>query len=150
MPMSQMSGGSGAPSASAPTGPPPIGQKRPIGAVVSSIVAGGRTLFQKHVELAKIEAAEAAGVRAKGAGLMGAAGVLGLFAFGFIALSGSAALDLVLPLWAAYLIIAIVIGVIGWVLVLAGRRAIKTAPTPELSQAMLKEDARWAKRQLAR
>jgi hypothetical protein len=148
--MSQVTGGGAegpAPAAAAPSAP---GAKRPIGAVVSSIVDGGRTLFRKHVELAKIEASEAAGARAKGAGMMGAAGVLGLFAFGFIALSGSAALDLVLPLWAAYLIVAAVIGMIGWVLVAVGRKAIKTAPTPELSRATLKEDARWAKQQLAR
>jgi hypothetical protein len=148
--MSQVNGGSDAAGASTVAGPPPSGQKRPIGVVVSSIVEGGRALLRKHVELAKIEAAEAAGARAKGAGLMGGAGVVALFAFGFAALSGSAALDLVMPLWAAYLVVAAVLGVIGWVLVLVGRRTIRTAPTPELSRATLKEDARWAKQQLAR
>jgi nitrate/nitrite transporter NarK len=107
-------------------------------------------LIRKQVELAKIEAGEAVAVRAKGAGMMGAAAVLGLFALGFVAASGSAALDLVLPTWAALLIVAAVLGLIGWALVLAGRRAIKTAPTPEQTQETLKEDARWAKRQLAR
>ena len=126
------------------------GARRPIGAVVSSIVDGVRTLIRKQVELAKIEAGEAVAVRAKGAGMMGAAAVLGLFALGFVAASGSAALDLVLPTWAALLIVAAVLGLIGWALVLAGRRAIKTAPTPEQTQETLKEDARWAKRQLAR
>ena len=135
--MSQVDGGS-------------AGGRRPIGAVVSSIVDGVRTLFRKQVELAKIEAGEAVAVRAKGAGMMGAAAVLGLFALGFVAASGSAALDLVLPTWAALLIVAAVLGLIGWALVLAGRRAIKTAPTPEQTQETLKEDARWAKRQLAR
>jgi Putative Actinobacterial Holin-X, holin superfamily III len=149
--MSQVNGpGAEASGPSTAAGPPPGGARRPIGVVVASVVDGAKTLIRNHVELAKIEAGEAVGARAKGAGLMGAAGVLALFAFGFVALSGSAALDLVLPAWAAHLIVAVVIGVIGWVLVLAGRRAIRTAPTPQLTQEALKEDARWAKRQLAR
>ncbi len=149
--MSQVNGGGAeAQGAATATGPSPNGAKRPIGVVVSSIVNGVGTLIRKQVELAKIEAGEAVAVRAKGAGLMGGAGVLGLYAFGFVAAAGAAALDLVLPLWAALLIVAAVLGVIGWVLVLAGRRAMRTAPTPQLTQEALKEDAQWAKRQLAR
>jgi hypothetical protein len=75
---------------------------------------------------------------------------MGVFALIFVLASGSAALDLVLPRWAANLIVASVLGLIAWVLVLVGRRAIKSAPKPEQTQETLKEDARWAKRQLAR
>jgi uncharacterized membrane protein YqjE len=146
--MSQVNGGasgtSTAPSSS------PDGTRRPIGAVVSSIVDGVRTLVRQQVELAKIEAGEAVAVRAMGAGMMGAAAVVGLFALGFAAASGSAALDLVMPTWTAHLIVAAVFGVIAAALVLVGRRAIRTAPRPERTQETLKEDARWAKRQLAR
>src|SRR3972149_9381487 len=119
--------------------------KRPIRGVVStSIVEGVQTLVRKEVELAKIEAGEAVAVRAKGGGMMAAAGVVGLFALGFAAASGSAALDLVLPAWAAYLIVGAAFAVIAAARVLAGRRAIRTAPTPERTQETLKEDARWA------
>ena len=93
---------------------------------------------------------EAAGDRAKGAGMMAAAAVLGLFALGFAAASGSAALDLVLPAWASHLIVAAVFIAISGALVLAGRRTMQTAPKPERSQETLKEDAQWAKKQLAR
>jgi len=147
--MSTVNGGAGAsgtPAVDAPT----RGARRPIGVVISSIVGGAQTLIRKQVELAKIEVGEAAAARGKGVGLMVTAAVLGFLAIWFVALSGSAALDLVLPTWAAHLIIAVVLGVIGWVLVVVGRRAIKTAPTPKLSQETMKEDARWAKRQLAR
>jgi hypothetical protein len=147
--MSQVNGG-GAGAETSPAPSPSGDSKRPIGVVVSSIVDGARLLARKHVELAKIEAGEAVAVRGKGAGLISTAGVIGFIAIVFVALSGSAALDIVVPTWAAYLIVAGILGVIGWVLVAAGRRAIKTAPTPELSREALKEDARWAKRQLAR
>lgn len=149
--MSQVNGGvPGATEATGATGPPPSDGKRPIGVVISSIVDGVRTLFRQQVELARIEAGEAVAERAKGAGMMAAAGVVGLFALVFVAASGSAALDLVLPRWAAHLIVAAVFALIAGVLVLAGRRAIRTAPTPQRTQEQLKEDARWAKRQLAR
>ncbi len=144
--MSQVNGGA----TEASTTSSPSGGRRPIGAVVSSIVEGVQTLIRKQVELAKIEAGEAVAVRAKGAGMMAAAAVLGLFALGFAAASGSAALDNVLPAWAARLIVAAVFGVTAAALVLAGRRAIRTAPTPERTQETLKEDARWARQQLAR
>ena len=149
--MSQVNGGVGAatPEGTTANGPP-SGARRPIGAVVSSITDGVRTLIRKQVELAKIEVTEAVAVRAKGAVLMGAAAVVGIFALGFAAASGSAALDIALPRWAAHLIVAGVFAVITAALVLAGRRAMRTAPKPGRTQETLKEDARWAKRQLAR
>jgi hypothetical protein len=147
--VSQVNAGTGAPPNGA-AAPPPGGARRPIGAVVSSIVDGARTLVRKEIELAKIEATEAVAVRAKGAGLMGSAGVFGLFAVGFAGVAGAAALNLVLPRWAAYLIVAAVFGIFAAIMVAVGRRAIKTAPKPERTQETLKEDARWAKRQLAR
>jgi len=125
--------------------------KRPLGTVVASAVDGVRTLLRKHVELAKLEAGAAVSVRAAGAGMMLVAGVLAMFAFGFVAAAGAAALALVLPVWAAILIVAVLLLAIAGVLVLLGGRAIRTAPPmAERTQEMLKEDARWAKQQIAR
>ena len=140
----------GTPSAGPSGGPPPLRPRRPLGVVIASAIDGARSLVRKHVELARIEVAEAASVRAKGVALMAVAAVLGLYALGFAAASASAALDLVLPAWAAHLIVAAVFVAIAGALVLAGRRTIRTAPTPERTQETLKEDARWAKQQLAR
>jgi hypothetical protein len=140
----------GTPGAAA-SGPPPPRPKRPLGAVITSAIDGTRTLVRKQVELARIEMTEAVSVRAKGAGLMAGAAVMGLFALGFAAAAGAAALDLVLPTWAAILIVAGIFVVIAGVLALVGRSAIKNAPTtPEQTQETLKEDARWARQQLAR
>jgi hypothetical protein len=119
--------------------------------VIASAVDDARTLVRKHVELTRIEVAEAVSARAIGVGLMVAAGVVGLYAIGFAAAAGSAALDLVLPTWAADLAVAAASVLLAGGLVLAGRRAMRTAPTtPKRTQETLKEDARWAKRQLAR
>jgi uncharacterized membrane protein len=124
--------------------------KRPLGTVVASAVEAARSLARKHVELAKIEAAEAASVRAAGAGMMGAAGALAMLAFAFVAAAGAAALALVMPVWAAILIVAVMLLAVAGVLVLIGRRSIRTAPGVERTKELLKEDARWARQQIAR
>jgi Putative Actinobacterial Holin-X, holin superfamily III len=140
----------GAPSAEA-SGPPPPRSKRPLGALITSAIDGTRVLVRKQVELARIEMTEAVSVRAKGAGMMAGAAVMGLFALGFAAAAGSVALALVLPAWAANLIVAAVFVAIAGALALIGRNAIRNAPTtPEQTQETLKEDARWARQQLAR
>ena len=126
-------------------------EKRPLGTVVASAVAGFRTLVREHVNLAKLEVNEAASVRAQGVGMMGAAVVMAMYALGFVAAAGAAALALVLPVWAAILIVAAVLLLVAAVLVLVARRALRTAPTPaERTRETLKEDVRWAKRQIAR
>jgi Putative Actinobacterial Holin-X, holin superfamily III len=130
---------------------PPHRPKRPLGAVITSAMDGTRTLLRKQVELARIEMTEAVSVRAKSAGMMAGAAVMALFALGFAAAAGSAALALVLPTWAANLIVAAVFVAIAGALALVGRNAIRNAPTtPEQTQQTLKEDARWARQQLAR
>jgi uncharacterized membrane protein len=126
-------------------------EPRPIGVILASVIGGFRSLAGKHVELAKIEAAEAAAVRGKGAGMFGAAAVVAMYAVGFLAAAGAAALALVVPVWAAILIVAVVMLAVAWVLVTVGRRTLRDAPAPgERTREMLKEDARWAKQQIAR
>ena len=125
--------------------------RRPLGTVVASAVDGLRTLARAHVDLAKIEVGEAASVRAKGAGMFGAAGVAAMYAVGFVAAAGAAALALVLPVWAAILIVGALLLLIAGALVVIARRALRTAPPPaERTRETLKEDARWARRQIAR
>ena len=127
------------------------GAKRPLGVVAASAVDGARRLLRKHLELAKLEVTGAVSVRAAGAGMMAAAGVVALLAVGFVAAAGAAALALVMPTWAAILIVAAVLLAIAGVLVLVGRRAIRTAPPmAERTRQTMKEDARWARQQIAR
>jgi MFS family permease len=126
-------------------------QRRPLGTVVASAVDGFRALARAHVDLAKLEVREAASTRSQGVGLIGAAAVMAMYALGFVAAAGAAALALVLPAWAAILIVAGVLALVAGALVLIARRALRTAPAPaRRTQEALKEDARWARRQIAR
>ena len=141
-----------APHAEEATGPPPwADDRRSLGQVIRSVLEGLSSMFRKEVELAKIEMTEAVSSRAKGIGMMAAAGVAALFALVFLAAAGSAALDLVLPTWAARLIVAGVFVLIGVGVFLAGRRAMSaTSVTPKRTQETLKEDVKWAKQQIRR
>jgi hypothetical protein len=134
------------------TGETAVGaSKRPLGTVVASAVQGFRTLARKHVELAKLEVAEAASARVQGLGMFAAAAVVMMYAVGFAAAAGAAALALVLPVWASILIVTALLIAIAGVLSLAGRRALRSAPAAaERTRETLKEDARWAKRQMGR
>ena len=142
-------GGSPAPEAIAASAMP--GGQRPIGTVVASAVGGLRTLIRQHAELAKIEVSEAASVRAQGAGMFAAAGVVGMYAIGFAGAAAAAGLAVVLPVWAAILIVTVLLLIVAGVLVLIGRRTLRTAPPPGVrTRETLKEDARWAQQQISR
>ena len=122
-----------------------------MGVVVASAIEGFRTLARQHLELAKIEVVEAASIRGQGVGMMAAAAVVVMYAIGFLAAAGAAALALIWPVWASILTVAVVMAVVAWVLVLVGRRTIRTAPPPVTrTKETLKGDARWAQRQIER
>ena len=121
------------------------------GPLLRSIAADVQTLLSKQIELAKQELGEMVGTRAKAVGVFGAAAVLGLFVIGFLGLAGAEALDLVLPRWAAMLIVAAVFGALAAVAFVLARRWLRSsAAKPALTQESLKEDVRWAKQQLKR
>jgi hypothetical protein len=125
--------------------------KRPFGAVIASAIEGFRTLARKHAELARLEVTEAASIRLQGVGMIAAATVVAIYAVGFAAAAGAAGLAVVLPTWAAILIVAALLIVVAGVLVVVARRALRTAPPAgERTRDTMKEDARWAKRQIER
>lgn len=119
--------------------------------LLRSIVADLSTLVTKQIELAKQELGEMVGTRAKAIGVFVTAAVLGLFVIGFLGLAGAEALDLVLPRWAAMLIVAAVFGLVAAIAIVVARGLLRSAASkPELTEATLKEDVRWAKQQLKR
>ena len=138
----------------APTSPAAAGQssnsKRSIGSLVTSVIDGVKQLVRHEVELAKLEATEALSVKAKGAGLLASAGVVALYAVGFLAAAGAAALAIVLPWWASLLIVGALFAVIGAVLFAMGRKELKTPAGVARTQETLKEDVRWAKQQIGK
>jgi MFS family permease len=125
--------------------------ERGTGPLLRSIATDISTLVSKQIELAKQEIGEMVGARAKAVGVFGAAAVLGLFVIGFLGMAGAEALDIVLPRWAAMLVVAAVFAILAAVAIVAARGWLRSsASKPELTQESLKEDVRWAKQQLKR
>ena len=151
-------GGRGAPQVGTPppgTLPPDASPStnggRGTGPLLRSIAADVSTLVSKQIELAKQEIGEMVSARSKAIGVFGAAAVLGLFVIGFLGMAGAEALDLVLPRWAAMLIMAAVFGVLAAVAIVLARGWLRSsASKPELTRESLKEDVQWAKQQLKR
>ncbi|MDQ4005655.1 MAG: YihY family inner membrane protein [Actinomycetota bacterium] len=119
--------------------------------LVGQVAGDVGTLVKKEVELARQEIMEAVTSRLKGAAVFAAIGVIAMFIVGFLAAAGAAALDLVLPTWAALLIVAGVFVIIAILAFLVGRRLLKQPPmAPEQTKKTIKEDVEWAKAQLRR
>ena len=107
-------------------------------------------LIRQQVALAKEEMRGIAAEKATGGALLAAAAVFALFVLGFASQAGAAALDLVLPRWAALLIVAGIYLVLAVIAVLIGRNALAAPATPERTKQTVKEDLEWAKRKLQR
>jgi membrane protein len=107
-------------------------------------------LIRKEVELARQEITEGISAKLQGAAAFGVAAALGLFVLGFLGAAAAAALALVLPLWAALLIVAgvVLVGAVG--AALFGRSRLKETVAPERAKRTIKEDVEWARAQLRR
>jgi predicted phage tail protein len=107
------------------------------------------TLMRKEVELAKEEMLTAILARVKAAAGLAVGGVLGLLGLLFAALGGAAALGLVLPWWAAALIVA---GAFWALMVLGLSFALVRAKRPPMAPTetirTIKEDVEWSRKQL--
>ncbi|SDT79427.1 phage holin family protein [Actinoplanes derwentensis] len=93
-------------------------------------------LVRDEITLAKAELAEKGKRAGIGAGLFGGAGVLAMYGVGAAIATGIIALDLVLPLWLAALIVTVVLFVIAGVLALLGKGQVSRAVPPEPSAAI--------------
>jgi YihY family inner membrane protein len=131
--------------------PPAVSGRRSTVELLRTIGVDLSTLAKKEVELARQEVMEGLMARAKAAGALAAAAVLGLFVVGFVGLTAAEALDGVMRPWASRLVVA------GCFLLLAGvaalfgaRRAKRPSLAPQETKRTVKEDVEWAKRQLKR
>jgi MFS family permease len=104
-------------------------------------------LARQEVELAKAELAVKGKRAGQGAGMLGGAGLFGLYALGALTAAAILGLATAVAGWLAALIVAAVYGAIAGVLALTGRSKVTAAtpPVPEQATESVKEDVRWAK-----
>ena len=123
---------------SASTTPPrrAAGSAQPtLGELIARISENISALVRGEIDLAKAKGQRMAKEMGLGAGLLAAAGVLALFIFGLLLGAMTAALSNVMPLWAAFLVVALILTVIAVPMALIGIKRLKAAkadtPTPQ-------------------
>jgi uncharacterized protein YacL len=125
-------------------------RERPIGELLRQLSEETTRLVHQELELAKAELTQKGKQAGLGAGLFGAAGVIGLLAAAALTACFILALNAAMPAWLAALIVAVVYGVVAALLALRGRDRVKQAvpPVPEQTIETVKEDVEWAKTQM--
>ena len=100
------------------------------------------TLVRDDLALARAEMTEKGKRAGKGAGLLGAGGVLAMYGLGALLVTIGALLALAMPVWLAALIVTVVLFAAAGVLALVGRNEVKRAapPVPERAKENVQAD----------
>jgi uncharacterized membrane protein YqjE len=117
-----------------------------LGEIIGDISQGLSQLFRQEVELAKVELKAEASKAGKAAGMFSGAGIAGLLTAIMLSFALTYALDNVMPLGWAALIVAVLWAIIAAVLFTMARNQARTiSPMPTQTIETLKEDAKWLK-----
>ncbi len=121
-----------------------------VGELLKRLSRETTLLVRQEIDLAKTELTEKGKQAGAGAGMFGAAGIVGLLALGaftaFVILLLSASME---P-WLAALIVTIAYGAAAGILALTGKKKFQQASplAPEQTVQTVKEDVQWAKTQV--
>lgn len=117
-----------------------------IGELLRRLSQDTTELVRQEMALARAELTEQGRQAGTGAGMLGGAAVAALLALGALSASAIAALDEVVALWLAALIVAALWGAAAAILGLRGRDEVREAmPPAQQTTETVKEDVRWAK-----
>ena len=138
------------------TGHPPPGSRYTFGArptvgaaaALKAVAQDTSELIRAEIELAKAELAQGAKANGIGIGMMLGAAVLLWLAVQGLLIAAGFALALVVPGWAAALIVAAVLILVAIVLVLIGRSKLGTPVSVEQAKTNVQEDVAWVKTHL--
>ena len=124
------------PEAATPGAEPTVAQ------LIQQVTEESSRLVRTELKLAQAEMTEKAKTAGVGLGAFGAAGILALYGVGCLILTGVYALSLVLPAWAAALIVGAVVLAIAGVAALVGKKKVSeaTPPVPEHAVENVKAD----------
>jgi hypothetical protein len=118
-----------------------------LGELVATATRDMSLLIHKEMELAKTELAQSAAKAGVGAGLLGGAGFVGLFALVLASFAGAfgfaAGLDI--AIWAGFLCMTGVYLLAAGVLAVLGIGRMKTVGGPERTKRTVKADLAWVR-----
>ena len=116
------------------------------GQLMSQLSEQTSTLVRSELQLAQVELKNSAKHAGLGVGLFSVAGVLAWFGLGALIATAIIALDLVLPLWAAALIVTLLLFVAAGIAALVGKKQVQQiTPTPERTVENVKLDVQEVK-----
>jgi uncharacterized membrane protein YqjE len=116
--------------------------------LLQDIIRNVQEIVRSEVRLAKTEIREEAAKTKASMVLLGAGAVTGLFAILFLLLMIVSALALVMPNWAAALVVGAALAVAAGVMLAGGVKSFQRIhPTPDRTVETIKENIQWAKQQ---
>ena len=118
---------------------------RSIPEILQDSLGNIQDIVRAEVRLAKAELGEDLNRARSGGLLIGVGAVAAIFSALFILLGCVYALGLVMPNWAAALVVAAAVGVAAAATLTLGLKRLKTIQAAPKTAATLKENVRWAK-----
>ncbi len=128
------------------------GDPQSVGSLIRGILLDLRALIREEIALARVEIHEQAG-RARAAALsFGVAAAALAFGGTFLLVAVAVAIAdfLAWPVWAGFLVVAVLLSIVGLVTLSSGRRQLrKVNPVPEETVSTLKENSEWIAKRLS-
>jgi uncharacterized membrane protein YqjE len=121
-------------------------QDRPMSDVIKDIIANVQSMVRSEIRLAKAELKEETGRTMAAAKLLGIGAGLGFFAIAFVLTGLALLLALVMPAWAATLLVGVALGIGAAVMLSKGREQL-SVPTARKTIDNVKENVEWMKNQ---
>jgi Putative Actinobacterial Holin-X, holin superfamily III len=118
---------------------------RSIPEILQDVLTNIQDIVRAEVRLAKAELRDELNAARSGGILIGVGAVAVIFSALFLLMACVYALSLVMPNWAAALIVAAAMGVAAAVTLSLGSKRLKTIRAVPKTAASLKENVRWAK-----
>ncbi len=126
-----------------------LAEERSLGDLFSELAAETSTLVRQEVTLAQTELTQKATSVGKNLGSLVIGGAVGYAALLAVLAAAIIGLANFIPAWAAALMVAVVVGIIAFMLISSALKSLKTTElTPRETVKSLKEDAEWLKNQV--
>lgn len=122
-------------------------EHRSPGEIVRDIVANAQDIIRAEVKLAKTEIREESQKAISASAMLVAGGVIALYGLGFLLAAITAALALVMPFWAAALIVGALLAAGGGAGIALGLQHWKKVHAPRKTIEDVKENVEWLKHQ---
>ena len=126
-----------------------IKEERSLGDLFSELASETSTLVKQEVALAQVELTNKAAVVGKNVGFLAIGGAVGYAAFLTLLAAIVVGLSYIIPLWAAALVVSIIVGITAYFLVNSALAELKkTELAPRETVESIKEDAQWLRDQV--